>query len=474
MRAKKVFESIKHLKPRSEEEIKSYLKNLSPKEKLETGAKEGLLWLVKDALSKGADVHAWDDCALRWASWNGHLEVVKVLLDTGADVHANDDLALQLASENGHVEVVKVLLDAGANVHAWDDRALQWASKNGHTEVVKVLLDASANVHADNDLALRWASEEGHTEVVKVLLDAGADVHAENDLALRYASSKGHLEVVKLLKQYRTKKKKRVNESIKHLTGRTQEEIRTIFDKLSALEKLQDYKSFGIKLTNDEKLKLFRSLSFDTQLNIYKNLDIKLSKNEIEEIIRELSPNEMAKFALENSKPDIYQIALDKGHKMSESDKRFIIQKQRYFDKKYEKSSNWNDIIKKYINISEKKKIVDRDPEENKKDYDIAKKKFKGLKGLNDITTEKQETNGTMMFSVKRLQSYYVGSMNNPNPVPVYDYFKFSITKAGYVRRHWLGMFSVNSAPIIENPYLTYSEMADILIKHLYKNNYIK
>jgi len=52
--------SIKHLKPRSEEKIQSCLKkeNLSLEEKLKTGVKEGILWLVKDALSKGADVHA--------------------------------------------------------------------------------------------------------------------------------------------------------------------------------------------------------------------------------------------------------------------------------------------------------------------------------------------------------------------------------------------------------------------------------
>jgi hypothetical protein len=193
MKAKFVFESIKHLKPRSEEEIKSCLKNLSPKEKLETGAEEGLLWLIKDALDTGADVHAWNDWALRWAS------------------------------AKGHVEVVKVLLDAGANVHARDDEALQWASYNGHVEVVKVLLEAGADVNAEDDEALRWASENGHVEVVKVLLDAGANVHAWDDRALRWASAKGHVEVIKLLKQHGTRKN--VNESIKHLKPFSKEEI---------------------------------------------------------------------------------------------------------------------------------------------------------------------------------------------------------------------------------------------------------
>ena len=36
-------------------------------------------------------------------------------------------------------------LDAGANVHAKNDEALKWASENGHTETVKILLEAGAD-----------------------------------------------------------------------------------------------------------------------------------------------------------------------------------------------------------------------------------------------------------------------------------------------------------------------------------------
>jgi len=165
---KTVNESIKHLTGRSEQELQAIFKNLSPQEKLETGVEQGIIWLVKDAIAAGANVHARNDGALRWASIYGHTEVVKLLLDAGADVHAQDDDALQ------------------------------------------------------------WASYNGHAEVVRLLLAAGADVHAGDDAALRYASSKGYAEVVKLLKQHM---KKKINESIKHLTGRSQEEIQQIKEK---------------------------------------------------------------------------------------------------------------------------------------------------------------------------------------------------------------------------------------------------
>ena len=91
-----IYEAIKHLKPRSEQEIRSSLKNLSPQEKLITGVEQGLAWLVKDALDAGADVYANDDGVLRWASYNGHTEVVKMLLDAGANVHAINEYALKI------------------------------------------------------------------------------------------------------------------------------------------------------------------------------------------------------------------------------------------------------------------------------------------------------------------------------------------------------------------------------------------
>ena len=155
---------------------------------------------IRLAIQAGADVHAVDDQALRWASRYGHLSVVKVLVKAGADVHAAGDEAIRSASASGHLPVVEVLVKAGADVHADNDRALRNASFHGHLSFVQVLVKAGADVHADNDYALRWASFHGHLSVVKVLVKAGANVHAVDDYALRFASSYGHLAVVEFLK----------------------------------------------------------------------------------------------------------------------------------------------------------------------------------------------------------------------------------------------------------------------------------
>ena len=127
-------------------------------------------------------------------------EAIRLAIQAGADVHAVDDQALRWASRYGHLSVVKVLVKAGADVHADNDRALRYASFHGHLSIVKVLVKAGADVHADNDYALRWASFHGHLSVVKVLVKAGANVHAVDDYALRFASSYGHLAVVEFLK----------------------------------------------------------------------------------------------------------------------------------------------------------------------------------------------------------------------------------------------------------------------------------
>ena len=106
------------------------------------------------------------------------------------------------AAKEGNLKEVERLLQKGADVHAYDDYALRWASNNGHLEVVRLLLQNGADVHAKNDYALRWASYNGHLEVVKLLLQNGADVHVDNDFVFRWASRNGHLEVVKLIEEY--------------------------------------------------------------------------------------------------------------------------------------------------------------------------------------------------------------------------------------------------------------------------------
>ena len=154
--------------------------------------------LMKTRKNIGTE-HEWLKCGLVGSSMRGDVNRVNVLLDSGADIHAQEDYALRWAAKRGHLEVVKLLLDRGAGIHAQNDDSLRWAAWHGHLEVVKLLLDRGADIHAEYDHAFRWAAERGHFEVVKMLLDRGADIRAQSDYALRIASFNGNVDLVRML-----------------------------------------------------------------------------------------------------------------------------------------------------------------------------------------------------------------------------------------------------------------------------------
>jgi len=64
---------------------------------------------VKHLVESGADIHAYDDLALRWAAAEGHLEIVKFLIQNGANIYAQDKYAFTLAKTNEHPEILNYL-----------------------------------------------------------------------------------------------------------------------------------------------------------------------------------------------------------------------------------------------------------------------------------------------------------------------------------------------------------------------------
>jgi hypothetical protein len=59
------------------------------------------------------DIREDYDCALRWASFNGHRETVALLLEHKANVNGKDDCALLWASYHGHKDTVALLMGGG-------------------------------------------------------------------------------------------------------------------------------------------------------------------------------------------------------------------------------------------------------------------------------------------------------------------------------------------------------------------------
>jgi len=91
------------------------------------------------------------------------------------------------AVKNDDLKEARRLIDEGADVHADNLNALRWAIFNNSTEAVKLLIDSGTNPNAyvpgssfsrageGGDFMIRWALKKKNLEIVKMLIGAGAD-----------------------------------------------------------------------------------------------------------------------------------------------------------------------------------------------------------------------------------------------------------------------------------------------------------
>jgi len=115
------------------------------------------------------------------------------------DIHAGNDCALRWSCENGHLEVAQWLHSQGADIRVWNDCAFRWSCVKGHLEVAQWLHSQGANIHAQNDHAFRRSCLNGHLKVAQWLHLRGADIHAKNDCAFERSCENGRLEVAQWL-----------------------------------------------------------------------------------------------------------------------------------------------------------------------------------------------------------------------------------------------------------------------------------
>ncbi len=138
MKTYKQFESIRDkMKPKSEEDIRKSFEG-SPNSKLFWGVRHNLLWLVKDALKEGADIHDRSDIALKLAIDNKNIEIVELLLQNNADIHIDGDYPIRYATEYGDINMIELLLKYNADPHANDDYAYQIAEEDGRKDILKM------------------------------------------------------------------------------------------------------------------------------------------------------------------------------------------------------------------------------------------------------------------------------------------------------------------------------------------------
>jgi len=184
--------------------------------------KDGRIKVVKFVIDK-VDIHMGDDNMLHWSL--GHLELSKYLVAVGADIHAFNEYALRSCAEHGHMDVLKYLVSIGANVNFFDyivfwgvfhndlnvvkylisvgtninKRALEICVGRNYVEMLRCMVEYGANVHACDDYALRESARKGRIEMVKYLVGVGANIRADNDSALKWSKENGHMHVYEYL-----------------------------------------------------------------------------------------------------------------------------------------------------------------------------------------------------------------------------------------------------------------------------------
>ncbi|MFC1653134.1 ankyrin repeat domain-containing protein [Planctomycetota bacterium] len=210
-----------NLTPKSTENVDR--RNSDGVTQLMVAAEKGHLSIVKELISRGANIHLKEDNhgmnALMLAASEGHLEIVESLVEVGAKLDEKDKTlgatSLMVASKYGYVPIVKLLLSKGAKVNLKSHKgytALAFASLDGHLFVVKELVQTGADVNSkDNNsvTALMAAAFKGHFEIVEILVTSGADINAKSANGMTASSGAkmgGHENIVRYLDKIGTKK----------------------------------------------------------------------------------------------------------------------------------------------------------------------------------------------------------------------------------------------------------------------------
>ncbi|SNX28569.1 hypothetical protein SAMN06295945_0901 [Polynucleobacter meluiroseus] len=97
--------------------------------------------------------------------------------------NSSNETPLMMASIDGDLSLVKELVSKGADINRLGWTPLQYASTTGRLEIAQFLVVNGAKVNAlspSNTTSLMMAAQSGNDQLVKYLLDSGADLKLRN------------------------------------------------------------------------------------------------------------------------------------------------------------------------------------------------------------------------------------------------------------------------------------------------------
>ena len=128
----------------------------------------GSLEMVKYLYERGGvNIHLELDLLLKISSIHGYVDIVNFLIDKGAK---SNNETIVLCVRHDKLEVLKILIANGADIHADNENALSWATFNRNYKCVKYLLQMGANPRANSDKIFEKALVCNFADIVNLFL----------------------------------------------------------------------------------------------------------------------------------------------------------------------------------------------------------------------------------------------------------------------------------------------------------------
>lgn len=145
---------------------------------------------------------------IRSACKSGNIFVVRDLIDKGVNIHILSDDSILLAANNGHEEVIKILMPYVPNL----EYALRGACLRGHEGVARMLVEYDKNrgiktcINKDTFL---WACLSGKLSLVKFLCGILEDrnekiAHGDIDECIFWTQKRNNIDILEFLEEIKT------------------------------------------------------------------------------------------------------------------------------------------------------------------------------------------------------------------------------------------------------------------------------
>jgi len=183
MRAQFVNEVIKHLSPKSEEEIRSSFKNLSPQEKLLIGIEEHDIILVKQAFKDGAKMYS------KIIEHNVDEPFNKAVYEA---IYKGQEASIISIPDIKSIKIIQLFLDKGVYISRRRYGPLYYAIITKNNKIHSLL---QSYIKKNNDVkkllpldAFKIGLSDQNLSLIKYALSNGVDIHFNNDNAMQFAS----------------------------------------------------------------------------------------------------------------------------------------------------------------------------------------------------------------------------------------------------------------------------------------------